>query len=138
MLFEDDLTGDYVATPEGEILLCNSAFVEIFGFESRDHVIGSNLTILHQDSEPWPILIQRLREIRSIERYQRVTRRNDGVVLHVIENIIGTFDEHGKLLRLKGYVYDDTQSSLEASKLKDQGSSGVPGRSVWLVRSAVL
>jgi len=120
MLFEDDLTGDYVATPEGEILLCNSAFVKIFGFESRDHVIGSNLAILHQNSEPWPILIQRLRELRSIERNERVTRRNDGVVLHVIENIIGTFDEQGNLLRLKGYVYDDTQSSLEATKLKDQ------------------
>jgi len=39
-------------------------------------------------------------------------------VLHVIENIIGTFDEHGNLLRLKGYVYDDTQSSLAATKLK--------------------
>ena len=120
MLFEDDLTGDYVASPEGEILLCNSAFVKIFGFTDREQAIGSNLAILHQDSEPWPILIQRLREIRSIERYQRVTRRNDGVVLHVIENIIGTFDEQGNLLRLKGYVYDDTQSSLESTKLKDK------------------
>ena len=118
MLFEDDLTGDYVATPEGDILLCNSAFVKIFGFTNREQAIGSNLAILHQDSEPWPILIERLREFRSIERYQRITRRNDGVVLHVIENIIGTFDEQGNLLRLKGYVYDDTQSSLEASKLK--------------------
>jgi len=118
MLFEDDLTGDYVATPEGEILLCNSAFVKIFGFTNREQAIGSNLAILHRDSEPWPNLIQRLRELRSIENYQRVTRRDDGVVLHVIENIIGTFDEHGNLLRLKGYVYDDTQSSLVANKLK--------------------
>jgi len=123
MLFEDDLTGDYVATPEGEILLCNPAFVRIFGFTDREQAIGSNLAILHQDSEPWPILIQRLLELRSIERYRRVTRRNDGVVLHVIENIIGTFDEQGNLLRLKGYVYDDTQSSLEATKLKDQNSA---------------
>ncbi|MDZ4851284.1 MAG: PAS domain S-box protein [Pirellulaceae bacterium] len=120
MLFEDDLTGDYVATPEGEILLCNSAFVKIFGFTDREQAIGSNLAILHQDSESWTDLIQRLRELQSIERYQRITRRNDGSVLHVIENIIGTFDEQGDLLRLKGYVYDDTQSSLEATKLKDK------------------
>ena len=120
MLFEDDLTGNYVATPEGEILLCNPAFVRIFGFTDREKAIGSSLANLHQESDSWPSLIQRLRELKSIERYPRITRRNDGAVLHVVENIIGTFDEQGNLLRLKGYVYDDTQSSLEAAKLKDR------------------
>ncbi len=122
MMFEDDLTGDYLATPDGEILLCNPAFVRIFGFKDRDQAIGSNLAILHQDSDSWPSLIQRLQELRSIERYRRVTRRSDGAALHLIENIIGTFDENGNLLRLKGYVYDDTQSSLEATKLKQSNS----------------
>ena len=33
-LFEDDLTGDFVSTPEGRILLCNPAFARIFGFSA--------------------------------------------------------------------------------------------------------
>ena len=33
-LFEDDLTGDFLCTPEGKIILCNPAFATIFGFSS--------------------------------------------------------------------------------------------------------
>jgi len=34
--FNDDLTADYVVTPEGKILECNPAFVRLFKFESRE------------------------------------------------------------------------------------------------------
>jgi PAS domain S-box-containing protein len=118
MLFEDDLTGDYVATTEGQILLCNEAFVKIFGFTDREHAIGCDVASLYQDPDSWSSLISKLRRLKSMERYERVTRRNDGVALHVIENIIGTFDDQGQLLRVKGYIYDDTQSRLEALKLQ--------------------
>ena len=32
--FEDDLTGDFMSTPDGEIMSCNPAFARIFGFAS--------------------------------------------------------------------------------------------------------
>lgn len=118
LLFEDDLTGDYVATPDGELLLCNQAFVEIFGFPSRAQAVGSNLAGLYQDPHSWANLILTLHESKSIERSERIVRRNDGSIVHVIENVVGTFDERGRLLRLKGYVFDDTDSHLEAIKLQ--------------------
>lgn len=118
LLFEDDLTGDYVATPDGEILICNPAFVRIFGFASRELATGSNLATLYQEPDSWTRLIERLHELKSIERYERVTRRNDGAILHIIENVLGTFDEQGQLLRIKGYVFDDTYSHLETKKLR--------------------
>ncbi|MDI6719556.1 MAG: PAS domain-containing protein [Methanomicrobiales archaeon] len=31
-LFEEDLTGDSITTPDGRILACNPAFVNLFGF----------------------------------------------------------------------------------------------------------
>ena len=33
LLFDEDLTGDFIATPEGEIFECNPAFAEIYGFD---------------------------------------------------------------------------------------------------------
>jgi len=118
LLFEDDSSGDYVATPDGEILICNPAFVNIFGFASREQAIASNLEHLYQDGDSWASLVRRLHELKSIERYEQATRRNDGKILHIIENVVGTFDEQGSLLRIKGYVYDDTDSHLEATKLR--------------------
>jgi len=117
LLFEDDLTGNYVATPNGAILLCNRAFVEIFGFTSCERAVGSNLAEFYQDPDSWPRLVERLHEMKSIERYERVTRRNDGAMLHIVENVLGTFDEQGNLVRIKGYIFDDTRSRLEATKL---------------------
>jgi two-component system, LuxR family, sensor kinase FixL len=117
LLFEDDLTGDYVATPDGAILLCNRAFASMFGFASCEQAVGSNLVEFYQDPDSWPRLVERLREIKSIERSERVTRRNDGAILHIVENVLGTFDEQGNLVRIKGYMFDDTRSRLEAAKL---------------------
>lgn len=77
LLFEDDLTGDYVATPTGEILLCNRAFVDIFGFASREQAVGSNLANLYP-CRTLGTLVDQLRELKSIERSERVTSAMTG------------------------------------------------------------
>ncbi|MAT16409.1 MAG: hypothetical protein CMJ46_14195 [Planctomyces sp.] len=118
LLFDDDLTADYVATPEGEILLCNRAFVDMFGYASREQVIGSSLRGLYSDPYSWTTLVERLCEVGTLDRFERITRHNDGRILHVVETVIGTFDEHGALVRLKGYVFDDTHSHIETAKLR--------------------
>ena len=120
LLFDEDLTGNYVATPDGEILLCNRAFVDMFGFTARDQAVGSSLRDLHPDPKSWPALINQLREVKTLDRFERITRRNDGRTLHIVETLIGTFDEHGNLIRLKGYMFDDTHSRVEAAKLQQR------------------
>lgn len=117
LLFEDDLTGDYLAAPDGTILLCNQAFVNIFGFSSREEAVGSNLANLYVAPLSWPRFIQLLSDNKTLERYERTGRHSDGTIRHVIETVLGTFDAQGHLLRIKGYVYDDTHSKLAAARL---------------------
>jgi PAS domain S-box-containing protein len=120
LLFDDDLTGNYVATPDGEILLCNRAFVGMFGFSTRDQAVGSSLQNLYPDTDSWSALINQLREVKTLDRCERITRRNDGRILHVVETVVGTFDENGDLIRLKGYMFDDTYSRVEQAKLQQR------------------
>ncbi len=120
LLFEDDLTGDYLATPDGVILLCNQAFVEIFGFDSREEAVGSNLANLYLAPESWPSFVQLLSENKVLERHERAGRHSDGTIRYVIETVLGTFNAQGKLLRIKGYVYDDTDSKVAAARLKQR------------------
>ncbi|QDU15080.1 Sensor protein FixL [Gimesia maris] len=122
LLFDDDLTGDYVASPDGEILLCNRALVEMFGFTTREQAIGSSLRGFYSDPYSWDALIERIREAGTLDRFERITRRNDGRTLHVVETVIGTFDERGNLIRLKGYVFDDTHSRVETAKLQQRNN----------------
>ncbi len=120
LIFEDDLTGDYLAEPDGRIVLCNQAFVDIFGFESREEAVGSNLSELYLAPQSWPRFVQLLCDNKVLERYERAGRRSDGTVRHVIETVVGTFDTQGRLLRIKGYVFDDTDSKVATAKLKQR------------------
>jgi two-component system sensor kinase FixL len=117
LLFEDDLTGDYLAAPDGTILLCNQAFVTIFGFSSREAAVGSSLATLYLAPLSWPCFVQLLAENKTLERYERTSRHSDGTIRHVIETVVGTFNAQGHLLRIKGYVYDDTHSKLAVARL---------------------
>lgn len=118
LLFEDDLTGDYLAAADGTILLCNRAFVEIFGFSSREAAIGSNLADLYIAPLSWPRFIQLLADNKALERYERTSRHSDGTVRHVIETVLGTFNARGELLRIKGYVFDDTNCKLAETRMQ--------------------
>ena len=122
LIFEDDLTGDYLAAPDGTILLCNQAFVEIFGLNGREEAIGSSMADLYIAPSSWPRFIQLLSDNKTLERYERTSRHSDGTIRHVIETAVGTFDVTGRLLRIKGYVYDDTHSKLAAARLQRQNA----------------
>ncbi|HSD57231.1 MAG TPA: PAS domain S-box protein, partial [Methanotrichaceae archaeon] len=117
-LFEDDLTGDFIASPDGQILICNPAFVNIFGFSSREEAIGSNLRELHIHPDGYADFIKRLSEQKSLERYECDRRRRDGATIHIIENIVGAFNEHGELIQFKGYIFDDTERKRAKKELE--------------------
>ncbi|MBL8817309.1 MAG: PAS domain S-box protein [Planctomyces sp.] len=122
LIFEDDLTGDYLARPDGEILLCNHAFANIFGFGSAKAAIGSNLANLYGDPAAWPGFIRLLTENGTLERHERAGRQSDGTIRHVIESVIGSFNAQGELIRIKGYVYDDTDSRMTEARLRQRNA----------------
>jgi PAS domain S-box-containing protein len=118
-LFENDLTGDFVATPEGRILLCNPAFAHIYGFASPEEAIGTSLVNLKVRSENWAALLGQLKQNRIVERFESDHRRQDGRVIHIIENVVGIFDNKGELMQIQGYVFDDTESNRYEKELRD-------------------
>lgn len=118
LIFEDDLTGDYLAEADGRIVLCNQAFVDIFGFASREEAIGSNLANLYLSPLSWPNFVQLLTENKSLERHERAGRHSDGTIRHVIETVLGAFNAQGELIRIKGYVFDDTESKVATARLQ--------------------
>ena len=107
LLFDEDLTGDFIATPEGAILECNPAFAEIYGFDDCDMALEWNIS----ESNPfdWPYMVTRLRKEHKILGYQSWQRRSDGMRIHVVANVVGIFNDLDELVQVKGYVFDDTE-----------------------------
>lgn len=115
LLFDEDLTGDFISTPEGKILECNPAFSAIYGF--KDCKAASDWSISESNPFDWPFLVTRLKKERKILGYQSWQRRSDGLRIHVIANLMGIFNEANELVQVKGYVFDDTDRKLTEQEL---------------------
>ncbi len=118
-LFEDDLTGDYVTTPDGRILACNPAFVAILHFSDRSEALAADMVSLYPDPEGHARFIAELRERKKLEHFECVRRRRDGVLIHVVENAVGHFDGRGDLRQIRGYLFDNTAHKLAEQALRE-------------------
>jgi len=104
--FEADLTGDYIATPEGELLNCNSAFVRIMGYDTAEELIGTNIIELYQNPAERQECMNLVQNQKVIRNYKSKLKRKDGTNIICNENIVGKFDENGSMVQYFGYMYD--------------------------------
>lgn len=108
-LFDDDLTGNFLSTPDGEILLCNPPFASMFGFSTVQDALGKNVRELYPDSKEREDLVRQVRQHGKVERFEAWRKRRDGAPIHVVQNLVGHFNEVGELYEIKGYIFDDTE-----------------------------
>jgi PAS domain S-box-containing protein len=120
-LFEQTLSANYVSTPAGRILACNQAFAELLGFDSPQHVCEHPAPAFYPNPEERERALQTLRSDRRLVGYESAIRRLDGTMLSISENAVGTFDDHGELVRITGFVLDrSTVKSLEEQLRQSQ------------------
>ena len=112
-LFEGALLGIYVTRPDGELLACNAAFARILGFASVADAVGTSMSGLYDAAGDRDRFVASVREHGRLEHLRGRLRRRDGVVVAVIETVVGEFDGDGALTELRGFVIDVT-ASVEA------------------------
>jgi len=106
--FEDDLTGDYISTPDGRLLFCNPAFLEIFGFSSLQEAMNYNIQALYNFLDDRKKLLKDLQKKKRLYNYEMQLHKLDGTPIFVTANVIGKFNGQGNLIEIKGYLYDVT------------------------------
>ena len=126
--FEESLTANVVARPDGRIVDCNPAFVAIFGFQSLEDAESANLLDLLRTPKEAAELLRLVSERRLLEQYELEMRDRSGEPVFVIGRIVGVFDEAGELTELNGYFYNDTtrklleQQLVQAQKMESLGT----------------
>ena len=115
-MFINDLAGTYVATPSGRLIACNPAFASMFGFASIDEALRMDLVTIYEKTQDREDYLEALRAERRLVNRETQFRRPDGKQLHVIQNVVGVFDERGNLIEIRGYLIDTT----DRKQLEDQ------------------
>jgi PAS domain S-box-containing protein len=119
--FENDLSGDYVSTPDGTIISCNPAYVRIFGFDSLDEALMTNAGTLYSEIGSRDDFLQLLREKKKLEYYESEYLHRNGSRVSYVQNAVGIFDADGKLSQIRGYISDESRrKSLERQLVQAQ------------------
>ena len=131
--------GIYRSTPEGKMLMANSAMVKMLGYASFDDLASRDL-----DSECGKHEYARAEYRLRIERdgqavgLEAIWRKSDGSVIHMRENARAVFDEAGQALYYEGTVEDITEqkrAERELEQYRDHLEELVRGRTTELERA---
>ncbi|MCE5272892.1 PAS domain S-box protein [bacterium] len=118
-LFEDDLTGNFLATPDGAVIDCNLAFVRMLGYGNKSSVQKSKISVLYSGLSEWGIIVDALGANGKLKNLEAVLKCKDGREINVIENLVAVFDEAGEISGIKGYIFDITERKQYEQALRE-------------------
>jgi PAS domain S-box-containing protein len=117
-LFEDDLCGTVVASPDGRIVACNAEFARLAGFPSPEAAVGVELNRL--EAEPGE-LAERVEQLcrggDATGPSELELARRDGTRVRVVARLVADCDGGGEPRELRGYLMDVTQRALREQAL---------------------
>ena len=127
LIFENDITGNYHTTLDGKILTCNTAFVKMLKYKSKEEVYAINTSELYFGNSDRDKFINKVRTEKKLQNNELTLKAHDGSEVEIIENVVGVFDEAGELKEIIGYMSDITDKILTEKELqkKDQLLSSV-------------
>src|ERR1041385_2118833 len=125
---EEDITGNLIMRPDGNIVACNPAFARIFGFESMEEAQSANFLSLLRSRKDGLEMFDLVRQGEPVETHELELRHQDGDAVYVVTRFVGTFNEKGDLTELQGYLFNDTkrkrleQQLMQAQKMEGLGT----------------
>ena len=113
MLFEKSLVGTYKANLDGRILDCNFSFCQIFGYASREEVIGNSLTFGCFNAEERDEFNNWLQSENHLTNFEQCLRRKDGGTAWILNT--ATLVRSGLATRpvIKGTMLDISDLRME-------------------------
>ena len=119
MLFEQVQEGVFVATPDGDLLDCNNAFVTMLGYSSRDELMALDMgSVLHAVPEEREAFRREIEAHNYVRNFEITLRRKDGTLLVVAQSCFATRDANGNIERYQGFVLDITEKKRSEDEMR--------------------
>jgi two-component system NtrC family sensor kinase len=119
LLFEQVQEGVYVATPNGRLLDCNDAFVNMLGYAGREEVLPLNLDEdIRVDAGQRDAFHRDIERQNYVRNFEVTMRRKNGTLLLAAESSFATRDAAGKVERYQGFVLDVTEKRRAEDEMR--------------------
>ncbi|MFC1793054.1 PAS domain S-box protein [Planctomycetota bacterium] len=106
--FEYDLTSDFISTPDGDLIDCNQAFLDLFGFTSVEQAQSVTLDSVYPTPIDREVMLDKIRKEGKILHYVHEARKITGETIFIDQNTVGEFDDDNNLILLRGHINDIT------------------------------
>ena len=126
-LLTEDFTGVLVLRTDGQIVTCNPAALNIFGFDSAEEAQSANFFAFLRNRQEGLELLEIVRQHRMVDRHELEMTQRNGDAVYVVARLIGHFKD-GELADLHVYLFNDTkrkrleQQLIQAQKMEGLGT----------------
>ena len=117
VLFDNNLAAVYVSTLEGKLMNCNSAFLNMYGFESKEQALECSTVFLYSYPEEREQFLIDLGRQGWVLNYECKQRRRDGTVFWILERATIIMDPDGNNF-IEGTAIDITERKQSEIALK--------------------
>ncbi len=87
----EDFTGNLSIRPDGQIVTCNPAFANIFGFDSIEEATSGNFLELLRSRKDGVELLEMVRQNGIVERHELEMSQRGGDPVYVVARLVGIF-----------------------------------------------
>jgi two-component system cell cycle sensor histidine kinase/response regulator CckA len=108
VLFENNLAAVYLSTPGGKLLNCNSAFLKMYGFQSKEEALAHPTVLLYSHPAERDQFLYNLNRQGQILNFECAQRRRDGTVFWILERATIVTDNEGNSF-IEGTAIDITE-----------------------------
>jgi PAS domain S-box-containing protein len=117
VLFESNLAAVYVSTFDGKLLNCNSAFLRMYGFDSKEEALAHPVDLLYSQPSQRQTFLNDLDRQGQLLNYECRQRRKDGTLFWILERAIVIPGQNGDRL-IEGTAIDISERKQSELALK--------------------
>lgn len=119
-LFEDSKDAIFISTPGGKIVDINQAGIELFGYDSKEELLKSDIVKdLYVNPDDRKKLKQQLEGAGYVKDLEVTLKKKDGSKIMVQETATVERDDSGNVISYRGILRDVTEKKKAEKQLKE-------------------
>lgn len=121
VMLEDSVSANFLSTPSGKLVYCNKAFLDLFGFKTKEAAFNYPIQKLYLSNADRENFLNELKKNKKLDGHEAVHVSIDGRIIHTLENMLGVFDDNGELVKIMGNIVDiSDRKSIEKALVESE------------------